>query len=70
MLEYGTLYLDDGCKFVGWVYNGERVFGTKTYPNGATYTGPYENNVRHGKGIKKHANGTEVLVEYVNGERQ
>lgn len=69
MLEDKTIMLDDGCVFTGWFYDTERVFGTKTYPNGATYTGPYENNLRHGTGIKTHADGTQVLVTYQHGKR-
>jgi len=69
MLEYKTNILDDGCEFCGWIYGDERVFGTKIYPNGAKFTGPYLNNLRHGTGIKQHADGKQVLVRYINGTR-
>lgn len=63
------MILEDGCKFIGWFNNEQRVFGTKIYPNGATFTGPYKDNVRHGVGVKKHADGTQTLVSYNAGER-
>lgn len=69
MLEHRVVVLEDGCRFVGVFFAGtdERVCGTKYYPNGATYSGTYMNNVRHGMGIKTHADGTEVEVEYRDG---
>ena len=41
---------------------------TKTYLNGATYTGHYVNDKRHGHGIKIHADGITIqLRNYKNG---
>jgi hypothetical protein len=64
-----TITLEDGCTFVGvFQPNGDRLYGKKTYPNGATYEGYYRNNVRHGPGVKTHKDGTRVHVEYKFGE--
>ena len=64
-----TVKLDDGCNFVGVFHdNGDRLYGKKTYPNGATYDGYYRNNVRHGTGVKTHKDGTQINVEYKNGK--
>ena len=42
---------------------------TKTYPNGAIYTGHYVNDKRHGFGIKVHADGaTMKFRRYKNGQ--
>lgn len=68
-MRYKTVTLDDGCEFAGWFNGDERLHGTKTYPNGATYTGFYVNDVREGVGIKQHADGTRVVVNYVKGVR-
>ena len=42
---------------------------TKSYPNGATYTGHYLDDKRHGFGLKVHADGvTTKCCYYENGQ--
>lgn len=62
--------MSDGCTWTGTLdANGVRNgIGTKRYPNGATYTGTWVNNVRHGTGIKTWADGTQKYVTYVYGK--
>ena len=64
---YKTVELEDGCEFTGLFAGDKRLYGTKTYPNGATYTGFYVDDVREGVGIKQWADGTQVTVHYVKG---
>ena len=43
---------------------------TKRYPNGATYTGHYLDDRRHGFGLKTHADGvTTKFCYYKNGTK-
>lgn len=61
------IILDDGCTFTGFFHEEKRVFGVKTYKNGAKFIGSYKNDVRHGFGIKIHRDGNIVCVEYSEG---
>jgi len=65
---FHKITLDDGCVYEGYFIDGNRIYGTKTYPNGGKYIGPYVDNIRHGIGIKITADGTKKIVEYINGE--
>ena len=64
-----TIILEDGCTWTGQLdaFGVRNGTGTKTYPNGAKYTGTWVNNVRHGAGVKTWADGTERNVIYNNG---
>ena len=70
-MTHTTITLKDGNRWTGYVDdNGVRNgFGIKTYPNGARYVGEYVDNVRHGAGVKIHADGTKVMCVYEHGKK-
>jgi len=54
------------AKTVSKFLNGEMLYSYHLYPNGAGYTGPIKNFLRHGIGLARMDDGKEGLVRFEN----
>jgi len=65
--KWGSLVCTDGNIFIGTFVNGCLTHGRSKHPNGSSYEGYFENGERHGYGIGRLIDGTEIKGRWENG---